>query len=141
MKILMTNFFVNCLLHFPKIGKISELSSFHWCETIEICNFKLDTTSHLSKFLHRAHRNAAEHEQVSFLRVEMFGLWIKGEWLLNCAMRLLKSSLENDQQQLLKLEEAENNWKKQHRMDLSNIKSEHQLIQGRNVGVFREYNC
>ena len=36
---------------------------------------------------------------------------------------------------------AENNWKKQHRMDLSNIKSEHQLIQGRNVGVFREYNC
>ena len=57
------------------------------------------------------------------------------------SVELLKSSLENDQQQLLKLEEAENNWKKQHRMDLSNIKSEYQLIQGRNVGVFREYNC
>lgn len=50
------------------------------------------------------------------------------------SVELLKSSLENDQQQLVKLEEAENNWKKQHRMDLSNIKSEHQLIQGRNVG-------
>ena len=57
------------------------------------------------------------------------------------SVELLKSSLANDQQQLVKLEEAENNWKKQHRMDLSNIKSEHQLIQGRNVGVFREYNC
>ena len=57
------------------------------------------------------------------------------------SVELLKSSLENDQQQLVKLEEAENNWKKKHRMDLSNIKSEHQLIQGRNVGVFREYNC
>ena len=57
------------------------------------------------------------------------------------SVELLKSSLENDQQQLVKLEEAENNWKKQHRMDLSNIKSGHQLIQGRNVGVFREYNC
>ena len=50
------------------------------------------------------------------------------------SVELLKSSLENDQQQLVKLEEAENNWKMQHRMDLSNIKSEHQLIQGRNVG-------
>ena len=50
------------------------------------------------------------------------------------SVELLKSSLENDQQQLVKLEEAENNWKKQHRMDLSNIKSEQQLIQGRNVG-------
>ena len=56
------------------------------------------------------------------------------------SVELLKSSLANDQQQLVKLEEAENNWKKQHRMDLSNIKSEYQLIQGRNVGVFREYN-
>ena len=48
---------------------------------------------------------------------------------------LLKSSLANDEQQLVKLEQAENNWKKQHRMDLSNVKSEHQLIQGDKSGM------
>ena len=51
------------------------------------------------------------------------------------SVELLKSSLENDQQQLVKLEEAENNWKKQHRIDLSNIKSENQLIQGDNKNL------
>merc|ERR1712018_657169 len=51
------------------------------------------------------------------------------------SVKLLESALANDKQQLIKLEEAENNWKKQHRMDLSNIKSEHQLIQGDKNGM------
>ena len=51
------------------------------------------------------------------------------------SVKLLESALANDKQQLIKLEQAENNWKKQHRMDLSNIKSEHQLIQGDKNGM------
>ena len=45
---------------------------------------------------------------------------------------LIKPMPYNDE---LEQKNAENNWKKQHRIDLSNIKSENQLIQGDNKNL------